>query len=104
MRMKLFQTVLKVFTFLGVNINRIHDGRSSLNKNIFVSFFLCGSCIILTGTFLVLEANCFMEYTAAIYIFSTAVVITISTAFVVYKTDSFLEYSEKIENVINSSE
>lgn len=102
--MKILQTVFENFVFLGININRMHDDKNPLNKNIFVSIFLCNLGIVFTGVFLVFEANNFMEYTEAVYTFSTAIVIAMGVVIVIYKVNWIAKYIERCENTINSSE
>lgn len=90
--MKLFETALESFWFLGMEWDESSQKFSySIKKNV-ISQCVSGAVFISTLIFLVKEAKTFDEYTEALFMCSTAVMCTIITAFIYIKLDMLAEF------------
>lgn len=100
--MKLFQVFESNMVMLGLNSYQFTN-QHPFNDNIFVSFFICASSMILSGAFIFCEADNFMEYTEPIYILSSEIMVSIAAAYACIKVEMTFQYMERLENLVNSS-
>lgn len=100
--MKLFQTLKRDMVILGIDFYQ-PTNQNLYNKNILLSFLLCGSCIILTSAFIFCEADNFIEYMEPTYILASAIMLTIAAVYICIRIKMLLEYIESFENTVNLS-
>lgn len=101
--MKLFQAVQNNLAAMGVNLNQpIH--KNIFNKHILVLFSLCCFCIIFISMYIIQDANSFDEYTEPIYELTSAISNIIAFLLTILKFDTFIEFIERSEKIVNSSE
>lgn len=102
--MKLFRMFQANLVMLGINSNKsTTNNKHQFNRNIFVSFFLSSSSIILTSVFIFCEADTFMDFAEPIYILSSAVMITITAVYTCIKIKMVFEFIKRFENIVHSS-
>lgn len=100
--MKLFQTAQQNFVYFGIgpyDPNR----KNQYNKLIFLYIFLTILCFILSGTFVIVEANTFEEYTEGIYILSAAILSPMATASIALKLRTLFELIKRGEQIFDAS-
>lgn len=97
--MKLFETALENFRFLGMEWDeKSQKFLISLGK-MFVSEFCCVVCFVTMLLFVIKDAESFDEYTEALFMCSTAVMCTVIYIFLYIKLDVLSEFirTSKIE-------
>lgn len=101
--MKLFETALKNFAFLGTvwdesSQKYIYEIRKKL-----VAVYVGLLCFILTFIFLIKDAKTFDEYTEALFICSTAFMCSVITAEIFFKLEKFSKFTRTCKIAINNS-
>lgn len=96
--MELFKTFRTNFALVGI-VSNANPFESAKIKSSFLMNWLFS---ILSWTFLVCEANTFIEYTTAIYIASALTVVAISFTIVIFHIQNIFEFIGKCEKVVQT--
>lgn len=101
--MKLFETVLQNFWFLGMEWHESSQKLLISIKKMFVSEFCCVVCFVTMLLFLIEDAESFDEYTEALFMGSTAVMCTIIYIFLYIKLDVLSKFIRTARISLNES-
>ena len=100
--MRLFQSSQRDFVILGIGPYDPTQ-KNQFNKNIFLYLFLCVLSLILTGAFLVFEADTFEEYTEGIYMFSASILSPLAAVSIAIKVQTLFTLIKRCENMLDAS-
>lgn len=92
--MKLFETALKYFWFLGMEWDESSQRYFISFKKMFIPQFLGVICFTTTLIFLIKDAKSFEEYTEALFMCSTAALCTIIYTFFYVKLNEFSAFTK----------
>lgn len=101
-KMKLFQSTQSDFVYLGIGPYDPKQ-KNQFNGLIFLYTLLSIMCFTQTGTFLVLEANTFEEYTEGIYLLSASILSVMAVTSIALKLQTLFNVIERCESFFESS-
>lgn len=101
--MKLFETALKYFRFLGMEWDDGSQKFSISIKKLFVAQFLGVICFVTTLIFLIKDAKSFDEYTEALFMCSTAALCSIIYIFFYVKLSEFSAFTKTAKMGLSQS-
>lgn len=101
--MKLFETALQNFWFLGMEWDEGSQKFLISIEKLFVSQSQCVVCFVTMLLFIINEAESFDEYTEALFMGSTAVMCTIIYIFLYIKLNVLSEFIRTAKIALNES-
>lgn len=100
--MKLFRTILKNFSFLGINPAK-YIGKNPFNKKVLMVYFSCVITVIFYSVYLD-EAKSFEESTEIAYRISVVILLAIQLTAVVLRVKNLSELLVNSQEVLEESE
>lgn len=100
--MKLFETALTNFAFLGLQWEE-NSQKYFYTKKCINMLSLCFTCIALTCLFLIHDAKSLVEYTEGLFIFSAAIAYCIHFVSIYVNLNVLSDFTRNSKNIINLS-
>lgn len=99
--MKLFQTVLEKFEYLGICST---PQPNKINKKIILTYVINGFALISTCLYLFYDANAYEDYAMGIYMFGAAMFVLFAFLGIHLNSKKMFALIEKLEKVVEKSE